>query len=96
LAIQLQLLAAFANRPINSVYAARFAADCGADQRIDGTPQAGRRQLSVFLEEFSGFARMRQLADTSSVCRAGPGIVVCSDVPEEAGALAALARTDRK
>ena len=96
LAVQLQLLAALANRPINTVYAARFTADCPADQRIDGTPQAGRRQLSVFLDEFAGFARMRQLADTSSVCRAGPGIVVCSDDPKEAGTLAALAMTDQK
>lgn len=96
LTVQLQLLAALANRPINSVYAARFAADCGAEQKIDGTPRAGRRQLSVFLDEFSGFARMQQLAATNSVCRAGSGIVVCSDVPKEAGTLSALVKTDRK
>jgi hypothetical protein len=94
--VQLQLLAALADRPINTVYAARFAADCHADQRISGMPQAGTRQLSVFLDEFSGYARMRQLAAANSVCRAGPGLVVCSDIPGEAGGLVALARTDRK
>lgn len=95
-AVQLQLMAAFADRPINSVYAARYTADCRADQRANGMPQAGARQLSVFLDEFSGFARMRQLAATSNVCRAGSGMVVCSDIPGEAGSLVALARTDRK
>ncbi len=94
--MQLQLLAARADRPVNSVYAARISADCRAEQQIDGAPQAGARQLSVFLDEFSGFARMRDLAMTSRFCRTGPGLVVCSDVPEEAANLAALARTDRK
>jgi hypothetical protein len=95
-AVQLQLLAAFANRPINSVYAARFTADCRLDQRATGTPQPGARQLSVFLDEFSGFARMRDLAMTSNLCRAGLGLVVCSDIPEEGPSLAALVRTERK
>jgi hypothetical protein len=94
--MQLQLLAAFADRPINTVYAARFGTDCRVDQRVEGTPQPGARQLSVFLNEFSGFTRMRTLAATSRSCRAGPGLVVCSDIPEEAPALVALARTDRK
>jgi len=95
-AVQMQLLAAYADRPINTVYAARFAADCPSDQRISGMPRAGARQLSVFLDEFSGFARVQQLAATSNVCSAGPGLVVCSDIPGEAGSLVALARTDRK
>ena len=94
--VQLQLLAAFADRSINSVYSARRVADCSADQRIDGAPQAGARQLSVFLDEFSGFSRMQAFAATSRSCRTGPGLVVCSDIPEEATALIALARTDRK
>jgi hypothetical protein len=95
-AMQLQLLAGVANRPINTVYAARFAADCAADQQTDGTPQAGARELSVFFDEFSGFAHMQALAATGDMCRSGPGIVVCSDIPGEAPALAALARTDRQ
>jgi hypothetical protein len=95
-AAQLQLLAAFADRPINSVYAARLSVDCKADQRISGLPQPGARQLSVFLDEFPNYARMQALAATSKTCRAGRGIVVCSDIPEEATALVALARTDRK
>jgi hypothetical protein len=95
-AVQLQLLAAFVDRPINTVYAARFTADCRADQRISGLPKAGARQLSVFLDEFSGFARIRRLAASNNACSAGPGLAVCSDIPEEAGNLVALARTDRK
>jgi hypothetical protein len=94
--IQLQLLAGVANRPINTVYAARFAADCAADQQTDGTPQPGARELSVFFDAFAGFAHMQALAATGDMCRSGPGIVVCSDIPEEAPALAALARTDRQ
>ena len=94
--VQLQLLAARADRPVNSVYAARISADCRAEQQINGAPQAGARQLSVFLDEFSGFARMRDLATTGNLCRTGPGLVVCSDVPAEASNLAALTRADRK
>jgi hypothetical protein len=94
--VQLQLVAAFADRPTNTVYAARFAADCHADQRVNGTPQTGSRQLSVFLDEFSGFERMRHLAATSNVCRAGPGLVVCSGISGETAVLATLVRTDRK
>jgi len=96
IAVQLQLLAAFANRPINSVYAARFTADCPAEQQADGTPQPGSRQLSVFVGRGSSVAHMRDFAETSNMCRAGNGIVVCSDIPEEGAALAALAKTDRK
>jgi hypothetical protein len=96
IAIQLQLLAAFAGRPINTVYTARQTADCGAEQRIDGTPQAGPRQLSVFLDEFRGFARMKALAAASTACRAGLHIIICSDIPGGAKALDALVRTDRK
>jgi hypothetical protein len=95
-ATQLQLLAGVADRPINTVYAARFAADCAADRRIDGTPRPGARELSVFFDEFPGFARMQALAATGDMCRSGPGIIVCSDIPGEAPALAALATTDRQ
>jgi hypothetical protein len=95
-AVQLQLLAAFADRPINTVYAARLDANCAADQRIDGTPRPGARELSVFLDEFAGFARMQALAASGGNCRAGPGLVVCSDIREEGPQLAALARTDRQ
>ena len=95
-AVQLQLLAALADRPINSVYASRYTADCAAERRIDGTPQPGARQLSVFLDEFPGYARMRQLAATSSACRAGAGVVVCSDIAGQVAALADLAWTDRR
>jgi len=95
-AVQLQLLAARAGRPINTVYTARSAANCQADRHINGEPQPGARQLSVFLDKFSGFAHMQTLADTTDQCRTGPGIVICSDIPREAIALAALARTDRK
>jgi hypothetical protein len=52
--------------------------------------------LSVFFDEFSGFARMQALAATGDMCRSGPGIVVCSDIPGEAPVLATLARTDRQ
>jgi hypothetical protein len=94
--VQLQLLAALADRPINSVYASRYTADCAAERRIDGMPQPGARQLSVFLDEYPGYARMRQLAATSSVCRASAGLVVCSDIPGKGQVLAALAWTDRR
>jgi hypothetical protein len=94
--VQLQLLAALAGRPINTVYAARHAVDCLAEQRVDGVPRAGTRQLSVFLDEFPGFSRMQAFAATSRSCRTGPGLVVCSDVPEEAQGLRALVQTDRK
>ncbi len=93
-AVQLQLLAALADRSINSVCAARLAADCAADQRIDGTPRPGARELSVLLDEFSGFARMH--AAPGDICRVGPGLVVCSDIPEEGPMLEALVRTDRQ
>jgi hypothetical protein len=96
IAVQLQLLAAKADRPINSVYAARINPDCRADQKIDGTPQPGTRQLSIFLNEFSGIAKMRELSGLGQPCRAGTDLVVCSDIPEEGPALAALVRTDRK
>jgi hypothetical protein len=95
-AVQLQLLAAFADRPINTVYAARLNIDCKADQQIDGMPQSGVRQLSVFLNEFSDFARMQKIAAENGMCRAGPGLVVCSDVPEARPVLAKLTWTDRK
>jgi hypothetical protein len=95
-AMQLQLLAGVTDRPINTVYAARFAADCAADQQTDGTPQPGARELSVFFDAFAGFAHMQALAATGDMCRSGPGIVVCSDIPGEAPALATLARTDRQ
>jgi hypothetical protein len=96
IAVQLQLLAAFADRPINTVYTARPSADCRADQRIYGTPHAGSRRLSVFLDEYSGFKRMQALAAAGNSCRAGADLVVCSEIPEEAAALVALSRTDRK
>jgi Family of unknown function (DUF6311) len=95
-AVQLQLLAALADRPINSVSAARLDADCAAEQRIDGTPRPGARELSVFLDEFGGFASMLVLAATGDNCRAGPALVVCSDILEEAPSLAALVRTDKQ
>jgi hypothetical protein len=95
-AVQLQLLAALADRPINSLSAARIDADCAAEQRIDGTPRPGARELSVFLQEFGDFAHMKVLAATGNNCRAGAGLIVCSDIPGEASSLAALARTDRQ
>jgi hypothetical protein len=93
-AAQLELLAATADRPINTVYAARRVADCAADKLIDGTPRQGARRLSVFLDEFPGFTHMRALAASGSNCQAGPGLVVCSDIAGEAPSLAALTRTD--
>ncbi|HBK04834.1 MAG TPA: hypothetical protein DDZ81_03100 [Acetobacteraceae bacterium] len=94
-AIHLQLLAALADRPINSVYASRFQADCAAEQRTEATPRPGARQLSVFLDEFAGFNDMQSFAKANGTCQAGPGIVVCSDIPDEAPMLAALVKTDR-
>jgi len=94
--VQFQMLAAFADRPINTVYAARQTADCRLEQQIDGTPQAGARQLAVFLDEFSGFARMQALAAKSNLCRMGSGMVVCSDIPGEVESLETLARSTRK
>ena len=96
LSVQLQLLAALSNRPINTVYASRDTADCAPERRIAGFPQRGMRQLSVYLDEFSGYRRMRQIAAASDACRAGTDIVVCSDIPGEASTLAVLAQTDRK
>jgi len=96
IAVHLQLLAAFADRAINTVYTARQTADCRAEQRIKGTPQQGARQLSIFLDEFSGFARMQALAAKNNVCRAGPHIVVCSDIGGEGEALGELVLTDTK
>jgi hypothetical protein len=96
IAVQLQLLAAFAGRPINTVYAARLNIDCKADQQIEGTPQPGTGQLSVFLDEFSGFARMQKLAAETGMCSAGQNLVVCGDVPEASPVLAKLTWTDRK
>jgi hypothetical protein len=95
-AVELQLLAAFADRPINTISAARLGANCNKEQHIDGTLHPGARQLSVFLDEFSGFSRMQVLAATSKECRASYGLVVCSDIPEEGPNLAALVRTDRR
>ena len=63
IAIHLQLLAAIANRPINSVYASRFKPDCAADQRVDPMPRPDARQLSVFFKGFARFADMRALAE---------------------------------
>ena len=94
-AVELQLLAAIADRPINSVYASRFQADCAAEQRIDPIPLAGERQLTVVLDEFAGFEKMRAFAQTRGTCQSDPGIVVCSDIPREAPILATLAKTDR-
>jgi hypothetical protein len=96
IAVQLQFQAALADRPINTVYASRFAADCDNDRHNNGIPQAGARQLSVFLDEFPGYARMRQLAAISSLCRAGSGLIVCSDIPGETKLLAKLVKTDRE
>ena len=95
-AAQLQLLAAFSDTPTNTVYAARFAPNCRAEQRADGIPRAGARQLSVFLDKFSGFERMRKYAAASAMCRAGGDIVVCSDIPGESNTLNSLTDTDRK
>lgn len=95
-AVQLQLTAALADRPINTVYAARLAVDCRAERRMAETQQPGTRQLSVFFDEFSGFAHMQAVAATGGSCQTGPGLVVCSNVPEEAQNLRALVRTDRK
>lgn len=94
--VELQLLAAFADRPINTVYAARLNMDCRTDTRIEGSSRPDARQLSVFLDEFSGFSRMQRLAATGTTCRSGPGIVVCSDIPGENAILDRLTRTDRK
>ena len=73
-AVQLQLLAAQADRPINSVYKSRPTADCSADLHIDGTPRAGTNQLSVFLDQFPGFSRLRSLAATRTGCLSGNGL----------------------
>jgi len=96
IAVQLQLLAAVADRPINTVYSARPNADCGAEQKVSGIPQPGMKQLSVLLNEFSGFASMQKYAAANDMCRAGGGLIVCSDIPQEATALEALAVTDKK
>ncbi|HKU65833.1 MAG TPA: DUF6311 domain-containing protein [Rhizomicrobium sp.] len=95
-AVQLQLTAALADRPINTVYAARHAVDCRAERRMAEMQRPRTRQLSVFFDEFSGFSRMQVLAETGGSCQAGPGLVVCSNAPEEAQNLRALVRTDRK
>jgi hypothetical protein len=95
-AVQLQLAAAFADRPINTIYAARLAVDCPAERRMAELHPAGARQLSVFFDEYSGFSRAQAFAATGGRCQTGPGLVVCSNAPEEAENLRALARTDRK
>lgn len=96
IAVQIQLLAARADRPVNTVYTARPAADCRGDQRISGIPQPGTRQLSIFLDKFSGFAQLQKLAASSNMCSAGDGIIVCSDIPGETETLQILTRTARK
>ena len=54
------------------VYAARFAPDCRAEQRDRwNTASRRRRQLSVYLDKFSGFERMTKYAAASAMCRAG-------------------------
>jgi Family of unknown function (DUF6311) len=89
-AVEIELAAAFSDRPVNSVYAARFDADCAAEQAA--APADG--ELTVYLSEFAGIDRVRARAIASGACRAGARLVVCSDVPGEASRLAALTRTD--
>jgi hypothetical protein len=94
-AVQLQLLAAFENKPINSVYAARYSADCDAEEASDGMPRAGSRTLSVTFDEFPGYARLKAMAGPGRQCESGPGFVVCSDIPSERSTLSNLVKTDR-
>jgi hypothetical protein len=93
-AIQLQLLAAEADVPINTVYAGRYKTDCAAAAAIEGEPVPGSRMLSVYVREFTGFARMQALAASNPACRAAPGLVVCSDIDAQSDRLADLVRTD--
>jgi Family of unknown function (DUF6311) len=93
-AVEIELAAAFADRPINSVYAARFEADCAAEQAAGGAAPPADGELTVYLSEFAGIGSVRALAARSAACRAGPRLVVCSDVPGEASQLSELTRTD--
>ena len=94
-AVEIELAAAFADRPVNSVYAARFEADCAAEQAaVPPAPSAG--ELTVYLSEFVGIAGVRARAAKDDACRAGDRLVVCSNVPGEASQLVELARTDQR
>ena len=93
-AIEIELMAAFADRPVNSVYAARFEADCAAEQAADRAVPLMTGELTVYLSEFPGIDGVRALAAMGDVCRAGSRLGVCTNVPGEASQLAELTRTD--
>lgn len=95
LAVQLQLLAALANRPINSVYSARPHADCAAERRLNVLAPGHTQVLSVILDEFAETQRAAELA-ANSKCHTGGGITVCSDNSEAVESLNTLARTDSR
>jgi hypothetical protein len=92
-AVEIELAAAVADRPVNSVYAARFDADCAAEQRAPAAPPTDG-ELIVVLSEYAGFQAFRALASEGGACRGGARLIVCSNVPGEAARLAALTEPD--
>jgi hypothetical protein len=92
-AVEIELAAAFADRPVNSVYAARFDPDCAAEQKTSAGPPVNG-ELTVVLSEFAGANAFRALASKSDACRAGARLIVCSNVPGEAARMAALTKTE--
>lgn len=93
---QLQLLAAIADRSVNSIFVRNIDTDCDIDQRIDTPPRSGSQALFVFLDESQNFARMRARAGADAACRASDRLVVCSDLPGEAAALEILALSGKR
>ena len=93
-AVEIELAAASAGRPINSVYASRFAVDCAGEQELAAVSPAQIGELTVYLSEFAGIDRVRKFAATSDSCRAGPRLVICSNIPGEAAKFSNLASSD--
>jgi Family of unknown function (DUF6311) len=93
-AVEIELAAAFADRPVNSVYASRFEAGCAAEQAADPAAPPTDGELTVYLSEFAGINRIRALAAAGDACQSGPRLLVCSDIPGEASQLAGLTHTN--
>ena len=90
-AVEIELAAAFADTPVNSVYAARFKADCHEEGPDGASPMHGGA-LTVYLNEYAGIDRVRALAAAGNGCRGDNRLVVCSASPGEAPQPSARAR----
>jgi hypothetical protein len=80
MAIQLQLLAAMEDVAVNTVYAGRGRADCGAESQAIGDSLANPGELDIFLPEAAAFAAARKVAaQGDGPCRSSSRFVVCSN-----------------